>query len=91
MKKVNIEDALAVIGAVVVLIGVFFAAGDALAGAETTKPTLTPRLPARIVSQEAAARQSAMAALAAESIEKAIRLDLDIQLGNHISAVRNAE
>lgn len=91
MKKLSIEDVLAAIAAVVVMIGVLFAAEDALAGAAMADPALTPRLPARVLSQEAAARQSAMAEMAAKSIEKAIRLDLDIQLGNHISTVRVAK
>ena len=91
MKKLNIEDVLATIGAVVVMVGVLFAAEDALAGTDIADPPLTPRLPARILSQEEAARQSAMAEMAAKSIEKAIRLDLDIQLGNHMSTVRNAK
>ena len=89
MKRLNMETGFAILAAVVVLVGVFFAAEDALAGSEIAPHQEQVRLPARIVTKDEATRQVEMAEDAAESIEKAVRLDLDIQLGNHTSTVKN--
>ena len=55
MKKINIEHGFAILAAVVVLVGVFFAED------------------------------------AARSVKKAVQLELDIQLGNHISTVKRRD
>ncbi len=88
MKKLTMEDALAVLGAVVVLVGVFFAAEDALAGSDVRDQEAQIRLPARILNKDEAARQAEMAERAAASVVDAARLELDIRLGNHTSSVR---
>lgn len=88
MKRLNMESGLAILAAVVVLVGVFFAAEDALAGSEITPHQEQIRLPARIVNKDEASRQADMADDAARSVRKAVELDLDIQLGNHTSTVR---
>ena len=89
MKRLNMETGFAILAAVIVLVGVFFAAEDALAGSEIAAHSEQVRLPARIVTQDEATRQAEMAEAAAESIEKAVQLDLDIQLGNHTSTAKN--
>ncbi len=88
MKRLNMETGFAILAAIIVLVGVFFAAEDALAGSEIAPHQEQVRLPARIVNEDDATRQAEMAEDAAQSIEKAVRLDLDIQLGNHTSTVR---
>ncbi len=85
MKKLNTENSFAILAAAVVLVGVFFAAEDALAGSEIAPHQEQVRLPARIVNKDNALRQVDMAEDAAQSVKEAIRLDLDIQLGNHTS------
>ena len=91
MKKINIEHGFAILAAVVVLVGVFFAAEDALAGSEITPHQEQVRLPARIVNKDESSRQVAMAEDAARSVKKAVQLELDIQLGNHISTVKRRD
>ena len=88
MKKLNMETGFAILAAVVVLVGVFFAAEDALAGSDIAPHPEQVRLPARILNEDDASRQASMAADAAESVREAVRLDLDIQLGSHTSTVR---
>ena len=88
MKKLTREDALAVLGAVVVMVGVFFAAEDALAGSDVRGPEAETRLPARILCKDEAARQAEMAERAAKAVRRAAQLELDIRLGNHTSTVR---
>jgi hypothetical protein len=88
MKKLNREDAFAVLSAVIVMVGVLFAAEDALAGSDVREPEAQIRLPARVACRDAAARQAEMAERAADSIIDAARLELDIRLGNHTSSVR---
>ena len=91
MKKISIEHGFAILAAVVVLVGVFFAAEDALAGSEITPHQEQVRLPARIVSKDESSRQLAMAEDAARSVREAVQLELDIQLGNHISTVKRRD
>ena len=91
MKKMNVEDGLAIIGALIVMVGVFFAAEDALAGSNSNPPVEQIRLPSRILAEDEAARQAEMAERAAESIQNALKLDLDIRLGNHTSTVRRGD
>ena len=89
MKARKIENGLAVMGAVIVLIGVSFAADDALA--EETADVMTTAE----VTQEAAAAtiNSAetanfeMAAGAAASLALENRIDLDIQLKDRTSTL----
>jgi hypothetical protein len=88
MKKLNREDALAVLGAVIVMVGVFFAAEDALAGSNVRDRETQTRLPARILKKDEAARQADMAERAAEAVLRAAQLELDIRLGIHTSTVR---
>ncbi len=85
MRKLNVENGLAVLGAIVVLVGVVFAAEDALAGSAPLKHADAVRLPSRIVSTENAERQASMAAEAAAAVEKAVQLDLDIRLRDTMS------
>jgi hypothetical protein len=88
MKKLNRQDAFAVLGTAIVMVGVFFAAEDALAGSDVRDQEAQIRLPARILGKDETARQAEMAERAAKSIIDAARLELDIRLGNHTSAVR---
>jgi hypothetical protein len=88
MNKFSIEDGLAIVAAGIVLVGVFFAAEDALAGTDVRDQEAQTRLPARILNKEEATRQAEMAERAAESILTATELELDIRLGNHTSTVR---
>ncbi len=88
MKNVNMDNGLAILGTVIVLVGVFFAAEDALAGSNVRDQEAHVRLPARILKEDEAARQADMADRAAESVLTAARLELDIRLGNHTSTVR---
>lgn len=83
MKRMNMEDGFAILAAVVVLVGVFFAAEDALAGSEIAPHQEQVRLPARIINKDESSRQVDMAEDAARSVKEAVRLGLDIQLGNH--------
>ena len=88
MRKLDLVNGFAVLGTLVVLIGIFAAAGDALAGSNAPEAAEQTRLPARSVDKDAAERQTAMAERSMASLQEALRLDLDIQLGNHISTVR---
>ena len=88
MKKFNVENSLAVLGAVVVLVGVFFAAEDALAGSQAIERDDPVRLPARVVEKDNPSRQASMAEEAAAELKKDVRLSLDIQLRAHNSTVR---
>jgi hypothetical protein len=83
----NMENVFAILAAVVVLVGVFFAAEDALAGSGIAPHQEQVRLPARVANKDETARQADMAEDAARSVKEAVRLDLDIQLGNHTSTV----
>lgn len=91
MKKQNMDNGFAILAALVVLVGVFFAAEDALAGSEIASHQEQVRLPARIVNKDETSRQVEMAEDAARSVKDAVRLDLDIQLGNHISTVKRRD
>ena len=88
MNRLNTESGFAILAAAVVLVGVFFAAEDALAGSEIAPHQEQVRLPARIAKKDETARQADMAEDAVESVKEALRLDLDIQLGNHTSTVK---
>jgi len=82
MKTRNIENRLAFIGALVVLIGVLFAASSALATEATDAPRVTVArqkgADATIISARQAMTEAAVEA--AEALKAASRLDLEIQL-----------
>ena len=84
MKKIDFDNAAALVALVVVLFGVFAAAESALAG---TVEGGSARPPARATAEEA--RQEAMADEAIRSLAEDTKLALDIQLGDHKS-VANA-
>ena len=58
MKNMNMDNGLAILGTVIVLVGVFFAAEDALAGSNGRDQEAHERLPARILNKDEAARQA---------------------------------
>ena len=89
MKARKIEDGLALMGAVIVLIGVSFAADDALAE-ETADVTTTPvaihdATEVTLNGAKTANVETAAAAVASLALENWI--DLDIQLKDRTSTV----
>ena len=88
MKATNIEERLALIGAVLVLIGVSSAADDALAGETAITTTPVAVHDTRDNTKEIAAEANKEAAAkAAQSLAKKNWLDLDIRLEDHITTL----
>ncbi|MEO1244692.1 MAG: hypothetical protein AAFX56_03320 [Pseudomonadota bacterium] len=100
MKRINIENGLAIVGAVIVLVGVFSAAESALADDKavlerTTQPVAeaASRNDAKDTAdtsdsaEKNADEHAEMAREAADAIREANLLDLDIQLRNPTSIV----
>ena len=89
MKAKNIENNLALIGALIVLVGVSFAAEDAL-GFETADVTTTATAihdVADSTTSSAAQATADAAALAAKSLARENWIDLDIKLEDHRSTL----
>lgn len=89
MKARNIENNLALVGALIVLVGVLFAAEDAL-GFETADVTTTAiaiRDVADSTRSDAAKANSDAAALAAKSLARENWINLDIKLDDHTSTL----
>ena len=89
MKAKNIENNLALVGALIVLIGVSFAAEDAL-GFETADVTTTATAihdVADSTTSSAAQATADAAALAAKSLARENWIDLDIKLDDHRSTL----
>ena len=88
MKAMNIEDRLALIGALIVLIGVSSAAEDALAvdSADITTTAIAIHDAADSTIEIAAKASAEAAAAAAKALAKENGLDLDIRFEDHISA-----
>lgn len=86
MKKFDFDYAASLVALVVVLFGVFAAAGSALAGTEEGG---SARTPVRATAEEA--RQTEMADEAIRSLAEDTRLELDIQLGDHNSVAYAGE
>jgi hypothetical protein len=89
MKASNIEDRLALVGALIVLFGVTFAAGDALGEdrAEITTTAVAIDIAAEDTLERAAKANADAAAQAAESLVQETSIDLDIKLGDHMSVL----
>lgn len=88
MKHSNIEDRLALIGALIVLFGVSMAAEDALAGdAEITSTAIAIHEAAAGTLAQAEAANMEAAERAAESLALEIGLELDIRLEDHTSTL----
>jgi hypothetical protein len=89
MKAIKIENGLAVVGAIVVLIGVSFAAGNALAEDHATVTTTAEAVEntthSTLNSAEQANAETAAAALASLALEN--RIELDIQLRGRTSTL----
>lgn len=89
MKATNIEDRLAMLAALVVLVGVTFAAGDALAqeaaGVTTTAVAIHDTSVSTLANAEQANEEAA--AHAAESLALTNWIDLDIQLVDRTSTL----
>ena len=89
MKAKNIENNLALVGALIVLVGVSFAAEDAL-GFETADVTTTATAihdVADSTTSSAAQATADEAALAAKSLARENWIDLDIKLEDHRSTL----
>jgi len=89
MKAKNIENNLALVGALIVLVGVSFAAEDAL-GFETADVTTTATAihdVADSTTSSAAQATADAAALAAKSLARENWIDLDIKLEDHRSTL----
>ena len=89
MKARNIEDRLALVGAVIILFGVMFAAEDALAEdlAEITTTAVAIDIAAEDTLERAAKANADAAEQAAEALVLETSIDLDIKLGDHISVL----
>lgn len=92
MKTRNIENRLAWVGALIVLVGVSFAAGSAFAaekaGTTSTAGTMATELP--VADETIAGARKAMtdaAADAAKALQAENALDLDIQLNDLTSTI----
>ena len=89
MKATKIEDRLALVGALIVLIGVSFAAEDALAeeAADTTTTAVAAREAAENTIEIAEEANEDAAARAIESLSLENWIHLDIRLDDHISVL----
>lgn len=89
MKARNIENNLALVGALVVLVGVLFAAEDALGfeTADVTTPVIAIRDVADSTKSDAAKANADAAALAAKSLARENWIDLDIKLDDRTSTL----
>jgi pyruvate/2-oxoglutarate dehydrogenase complex dihydrolipoamide acyltransferase (E2) component len=94
MKAQNIENNLALVGALIVLVGVLFAAEDAL-GFETADASTTTQTIEDVASKDvasstksgAADASAEAAAQAAKSLALENTIDLDIRLVDHTSTL----
>lgn len=82
MKKLDYDNGFSYLALAVVLFGVFAAAQSALAGDTDDDHT---RLPARVEQADEVARQEAMAEDAVDALERAVTIDLDIKIADHMS------
>lgn len=89
MKARNVENGLALVGAIVVLVGVSFAAENALAeeNAIVTTSAIAVNNVANDTLNGAEEANAETAAAAAASLALENRLDLDIQLGDRTSTL----
>jgi len=89
MKARNIENNLALVGALVVLVGVLFAAEDALGfeTADVTPTVIAIRDVADSTRSDAAKANADAAALAAKSLARENWIDLDIKLDDRTSTL----
>ena len=89
MKARNIENNLALVGALIVLVGVSFAAEDALGveSADVTSTAIAIHDVANSTTSGAAQANADSAALAAKSLARANWIDLDIKLNDHRSTL----
>jgi hypothetical protein len=89
MKARNIENNLALVGALVVLVGVLFAAEDALGfeTADVTPTFIAIRDVADSTRSDAAKANADAAALAAKSLARENWIDLDIKLDDRTSTL----
>ncbi|MCO4810014.1 MAG: hypothetical protein KC572_00315 [Gammaproteobacteria bacterium] len=89
MKARNIENNLALVGALIVLVGVSFAAEDALGVefADVTSTAIAIHDVANSTTSGAAQANADSAALAAKSLARANWIDLDIKLNDHRSTL----
>jgi len=89
MKARNIENGLALVGAVVVLIGVSFAADNALAeeNADVTTTTVAIDIATDNTLNSAAKANAETAARAVESLALENWIELDIQLEDRTSTL----
>jgi hypothetical protein len=89
MKARNVENGLALVGAIVVLVGVSFAAENALAeeNAIVTTSAVAVHNVANDTLNGAEEANAETAAAAAASLALENRLDLDIQLGDRTSTL----
>lgn len=89
MKAKNIENNLALVGALIVLVGVSFAAEDALGfeAADVTATAVAIHNVAVSTTSGAAKANADAAALAAKSLARENWLDLDIKLDDHRSTL----
>ena len=88
MKAKNIENNLALVGALVVLVGVSFAAEDALGveSADVTTTAIAIHDVADSTTSGAAQANADSAALAAKSLARENWIDLDIKFVDHTSS-----
>ena len=88
MKSSNIEDRLALVGALIALLGVSMAAQDALADdTEITSTAIAIHEAAEKTLESAEAANAEAAARAAESLAAENWIDLDIRLEDHTSTL----
>ena len=89
MKATNIEERLALVGALIVLIGVSFAAEDALAEetVDTTTAAIAMHEAAENTIEIAEAANEDAAAKAIEALALEAITDLDIRLDDHTSVL----
>ena len=89
MKARNVENGLALVGAIVVLVGVSFAADEALAEdhANITSTAVAIHNAADDTLRSAETANTETATVAAASLALANQIDLDIQLGDRTSTL----
>jgi len=89
MKAKNIENNLALVGALIVLVGVSFAAEDALGfdNADVTTTATAIHNVAHSTTSSAAKANADAAALAAKSLARENWINLDIKLEDHTSTL----
>ena len=92
MNDRNIVNSLALLGAVIVIIGVMFAATSALAEERPTVVTTAVAIhdAAEVSLEKAAVAHVEAASAASEQIARDIRFDLDVRLISRTSTAANA-